>query len=320
MKYLFALVSIVLFSSGCKEKDETLLPAPSDTIITTNEDLKHFGFTLIDTYWDDPLDSEEKSNYSDEVFTFSNMADLIPLGPDDDLRERIAHFDSLEMKAILHLNELFFEYVDTDAPSGARYALRPDYQARWDGFIATNDLAQDPSRLAALYIGEEPTWNGISFTQLSDACNYLKSTLPSIPIMMIEAYPALEAMQVPVAVDWLGFDHYFIADPRVDPVFQSEFEIIKSKRSRDDQQLVLILDAHYIDLGHGGLAGLSPADMKGVATSYYDLARTETDVVALIGYCWPGGFDLPDALGARQLPETVRAEYARIGKAITGKN
>jgi len=41
--------------------------------------------------------------------------------------------------------------------------------------------------------------------------------------------------------------------------------------------------------------------------------------VALIGYVWPGGVDAPNAQGARELPQSVRDEYERIGKLITGK-
>lgn len=66
-------------------------------------------------------------------------------------------------------------------------------------------------------------------------------------------------------------------------------------------------------------AGISKNEMKQVAISYYELAKSESKVIALIGYTWPGGFDTTSALGARQLPQEVQNEYIRIGKEITGK-
>ena len=79
------------------------------------------------------------------------------------------------------------------------------------------------------------------------------------------------------------------------------------------------MDAHYIDFAHGDFGGIELNEMGEVANSYYELAKAEPKVVALLGYFWPSGFDQPNAIGARGMPEKVKSEYTRIGKEITGK-
>jgi len=296
---------------GCNSKNE--LPD-----ITDSDHIKYFGFTIVDTYWDDPTDTETKTNYSDEVASFSNMADILVLDPSDNIIAKMDAMQKLQMKAILHLNELFFELEGTGSPSGTDYKLRTDAQARWDTFMATNNLNENQDLVQALYIGEEPTWNGISFTELQQATDYVKSTLPNIPIMVIEAYPALTDLQLPTSVDWVGFDHYFIKDPKNDTTFTSEIALLKSKLSAE-QKLILVMDAHYIDFAHGDLGGITLNEMKAVARSYYELAKSEPKTIAVLGYFWPSGFDVDNSIGARHMPEAVKNEYIRIGKEITGK-
>ncbi|MBK8392231.1 MAG: hypothetical protein IPL23_24525 [Saprospiraceae bacterium] len=113
------------------------------------------------------------------------------------------------IKAIVHLNDIFFYYVGAGGPSGVSYDLRPDYQTRWNTFISKNNLTTNNSFIQAFYIGEEPTWNSISFLELKSATDYVKSTIPNVAIMVIEAYPIINSLQVPTTVDWVGFDHLF---------------------------------------------------------------------------------------------------------------
>jgi hypothetical protein len=60
--------------------------------------------------------------------------------------------------------------------------------------------------------------------------------------------------------------------------------------------------------------------MDEVANNYYQLAKSDTTVIGILGYFWPNGFDIPESIGARGMPEDVKNEYVRIGKEITGKN
>ena len=310
---VFIFVFSILCFSGCG-KDETIDPPLEE------KHLEYFGFTLVDTYWDDPTDSETKINYSDEVHSFSNMADILVVGPSDNIAAKIQDMQDLQMKGILHLNEIFFEVSGSAAPSGVSYGLRSDYQSRWDEFSGINNLVNIQDNIQAFYIGEEPTWNDISFSELKSASDYVKTAIPNVPIMIVEAYPIIGSLQIPTSVDWVGFDHYFVKDPKNDPNFLSELNVLKSKLSTDDQKLIFIMDTHYIDFAHGDFGGITLAEMKDVATSYYELAKAEPKSIGILGYFWPSGFDDVNAIGARHMPQEVKDEYIRIGKEITGKN
>ncbi len=311
MKKLFVFI-LLSFLQSCSDDDTS----PVKSIDST---LKYFGFTLIDTYWDDPSDNIEKTNYVDEVHSFSNIADILVVTPEDNLVARMKEMNGLQMRSILHLNEIFFEQIGTNSASGAQYDLRIDYKERWDRFSEVNNLRGNLNLVQCFYIGEEPTWNDISAEELRSATDYAKSTFPSIPIMVIEASPVVDKLEVSNSVDWLGFDHYFIKDPKNDATFQHELETIKSKFTNDDQKLVIIMDTHFIDFAHGDFGGIELNEMKEVADSYYDLAKSESKTIALIGYFWPSGFDVEQSVGARNMPIEVLDEYIKIGKEITGK-
>ena len=281
--------------------------------------LKYFGFALIDVGWDDPTDKEKKTNYLDEVAPFSNIADLLVVEPTDDIVDRLQAMAAREVKAILHLHEIFFYLASQGGErSGALYDLRDDYKKRWDTFVTTNELAKNHTMIQAFYVGEEPTWNGITFEELKSATDYIQATIPGVAVMVVEAYPALNDLQVPKSVDWIGFDHYFIKSPATNPGFAEELKLLDSKRSSPHQRLVLIPDAHFIPAIHGHF-GVAETDLKDIATAYYEIASANPNVIALLAYFWPSGFDDPTAKGTRQLAPEVRRHYEQIGREITGK-
>lgn len=308
LKIVFLLICLI----SCQSND-------SISILDSNH-LKYFGFTLIDVGWDDPLDSEVKTNYLDEVADFSNIADILIVQPTDNIISNLNLMKSNNIKAILHLSELFYEQTTGQSNSGDKYSLRSDYKLRWDTFVQTNDLNTHKDKIQAFYIGEEPTWNGISFNELESATDYAKETISEIPVLIIEASVILNELKIPKSVDWIGFDHYFIKDPKNNTQFLNELSLLKSKLINENQKIVLVLDSHYIKEIHGGISGISKNEMAAVANSYYELAKREEKVIALLGYTWPGGFDTADALGARQLPDVAKATYLRIGQEITRKN
>lgn len=314
MKYPSLVLTLTLLLGVACKKKTIEDPFPEKT----NANLTWFGYTLVDVYWDDPNDGEDKINYIDEVAPFSNIADLLVVEPTDNIVDRLNVMETHQVKGLIHLNEIFFEQVGTTTEfSGVDYDLRSDYMDRWDTFVSTNNFDSDISDLAGFYLGEEPTWNSISSEDFELACNYIKATVPDVPILMIEAYPAVKDMVIPDAVDWVGFDHYFIADPGTNATFQSELADLKSKKA-EHQDIMLILDAHYIPFAHGS-SGIGINDMDVVARNYYNLANSESEVIGMIGYHWPGGFEFSSATGARHFPDHVLSEHKEIGRAITGK-
>ena len=80
------------------------------------------------------------------------------------------------------------------------------------------------------------------------------------------------------------------------------------------------MDTHYISSLHGDFGGIALNEMDVVANSYFELAKSEPKTIAILGYFWPSGFDSPESIGARNMPENIKENYIRIGKEITNKN
>ena len=315
MKNAITLIFLlVILLSNCAEE-----PIPTNNPIQQDSELKYFGFAFIDAGWDDPLDfPSEKDNYLDEVSPFSNIADILVSDSVLTYHDRLIEMYNNNMKAYMNVFHLFFEEVGTDAPSGRQFALRSNYEERWTGFISNNYLLYG-NAIQAFYLGDEPTWNGISYEDLEEAASRIQNTTPDVPIIVIENHLALDDLQIPTTVDWVGFNRYFVKDPVNDPDYQNDLSLLKSKITANYQRLVILMDSHYITEYHNNLGGISVDEMTEVATNYYELAKSESKAIALIGYSWPGGFRDESALGARHmLPETL-VEYERIGREITGK-
>lgn len=306
----FPIYLLLAWFASCSSSDQAS--------VQTAVHLRYFGFTLIDTYFDDPTDSQAKTNYADEVHSFNNLADMLVLEPSDSIAQRIAHFGQKDLKAVLHLNEIFFEHVNAHAPSGANYDLRPDYRERWNQFVQINHAVLNADGIGAFYIGEEPTWNGISYDELTAVTNFLKEGHSNIPILIIEAHPALPDLRVPEKVDWVGFDHDFIKNPNSDAAFQQEWEVLKTKLS-GNQKIMIVMDAHYMEGAHGTYGNIAIDEMAEVAENYYQLAKNEKRVVGYLAYFWPNGFGVPGSIGGRGMPTAVKEKYIEIGKAISGK-
>ncbi len=307
------LLSLIIFFFSCK-KEELKEPFPPKT----NPNLKYFGYTLVDVGWDDPTDTENKTNYIDEVESFSNVADILVTTPTDNIIGRMEKFQQYNVKTMLHLNEIFFEKKSTGGnKSGVIYGLRIDYQERWDIFVATNNMATNYTMVNCFYIGEEPAWNSIPENDFKKACDYAKLTIPQVPIFSVEASLAVGDFYAPSSVDWVGFDHYFLKEPSTNTEFLTEFNQMKVKM-KSHQKIFLIMDAHWIKILHGS-SGISKNDMDFIARDYYKFANSDTTIIGVLGYFWPSGFDIRNAVGARHLPNHVLDEHVRIGKSITGK-
>lgn len=222
------------------------------------------------------------------------------------------------LKAMLAVQAIFFVGTpDATQGGGMNFDLHPQYQARWESFVKTNNLFEHQSAIAAFYVVDEPVWNGISFSELKLAADAIKASFPSVPTAFVEAPGGLDTLQVPPSMDWIGFDHYAIPRPETDSTFKQELSLLKSKRSLASQRIVLVMDAQWLPFY--GEAGYSESDMASVATSYFNLAQSDPEIIGILGYLWPGGFDDPRQKGARNLPQSVIDEHRRIGELVTGK-
>jgi len=215
---------------------------------------------------------------------------------------------------IVHVQNIFFEVVDTLAPSGENFDLISNFTSRWNTFKTTNISTLDSTKIGAFYIADEPFWNGMTFLDLDTVCSIIKADFPDIPIMLIEAYPSLPDLLVPTTVDWLGFDRYGIFNPGIDPTFLADLALLKSKRSNPNQEIFLTIDDQW--LPYYGTAGFTPDTIRFMVQNYYDLAVSDPEIIGLLGYLWPGGLDDPGQLGVRNMPQSVIDKNVEIGQMI----
>jgi hypothetical protein len=282
-----------------------------------NERIRYFGFALVDCGYDDPLDSEAKTNYVDELAGWANLAQLCATDPDENLGARLDAFAHAGVQAALFVEPLLFAaHPDPTTPSGRRLTLRPDAAARWSRFVARNRAHLTPEHIAMLYVADEPVWNGLAAAPFEVALALLKGALPALPTFAVEAFPVVRQALAPAQLDWVGFDRYDRPDPAHDPTWQADYAALRARRTRPDQKIVIVANTEwrpaYAELG------LQPKDLAAVAYSYWEVASGDPDVVALAGYLWPGGFDDPAQLGGRNLPASVRAVLREIGEKIVG--
>jgi Secretion system C-terminal sorting domain len=278
--------------------------------------LKYFGFYFIDVGYDDnPNDGIIKNNYTDEVASFTNLAQMATYYPAENLNARITSMNNQCVKPFVSLQEIFHTRVaDASTQSGYRYVIYPDYQTRWNLFKTTNGPSLTPEKIGALYLSDEPTFNGVSFTELNTICQLIKNDYPTIPILLVEAYVSINNLQVPTTVDWLGFDQYFMFNPSTNAGYLQNLANLKTKRSSPNQKIFITIDDSWIP--SYGTAGQTQAMMANTVQDYYDLAASDTDIVGLLSWIWPNGVDQPAHIGARSLPQNVKNKNIEIGTRI----
>jgi hypothetical protein len=285
---------------------------------TPSSRLRFFGYAMVDCGVHDGFIPSPATNYVSEVAAFTNIGQMCVFGPGEDIGARLSLMQANGMLALLSVQALLFEGApDPSTGSGTRHRLRSDFQRRWSSFVRLNRLNGRAAAIGAFYLADEPTWNGISAADLRQAADLVKSTFPTTPIMLIEAAPAIGALVVPRSVDVIGFDQYGVAAPDADPAYLAHLAELKSRRSRPDQRLVVVMEGQWLPAydGQGVDAGL----MATVAQRYFALADSDPEVVAMVGYLWPGGVAGPGHRGSRNLPPAVINEHVRLGKAITRK-
>lgn len=297
--------------------------APTPAAAAPPDHLAYFGYVAIDCGWHDPYDPRPLRNtYVEEVASFTNLNHMCIYDYRDRVVSRLQTFVNADMRALLHVQAVFWEYL---APSrdGRVWKRFPDWRERWATFVGLNQNALDADHVGTLYIFDEPFNAGIPYRELREVSDVVKATFPSIPVSFVEAWSALYELRVPPSVDWIGFDDY-IQEPNTDPVYLEQLATLKARRSRADQKVIIVMAAFWdpfmaLSIRTTPPHAYPPARMGVVARNYYTLGANDPDVVAIIGYVWPGGLDGPQELGTRDLPAEARAEHRRIGRAITGK-
>jgi hypothetical protein len=251
----------------------------------------------------------------DEVAGFTNLVHFCLSGDVAVDQARLERLRARHLKALLHTQFLFQDIPDATARNGShRTILDPQFREIWRLLLQSHRALLKSDVVAAIYVVDEPAWNGLPNADLATVCQLIKDSLPDLPLMLVEAYPAVELVSIPTVVDWVGFDHFATRHPLTNNEWQREWAAIKARRSTSRQKLVLAFDA---SLGPEHVAaGLRESELVDIAREYVELARREPEVVALIGYAWPGGIGGAGVKGARSLPRDYRDYVTTIGRSI----
>lgn len=284
--------------------------------ITAPSHLKYFGFYLVNTGIDDPNDAVAKTNYDDEVGYWTNMNQTVAWGTTQNISADVTSASNQCTKPFMSIEQLFWQLTANSggsSPSGRTFVMYPDWQARWNTFKSTNAASLTPEKIGCFYICDEPFWSGIPNDQLKAVCDLVKADFPNIPTFYIEAYNQISNMVIPTTADWVGFDQYDVFSPNTDQAYKDKLTALKNKRT-NNQKIIIIADTHWIPLY--GSQGVTTTAMSSTIQSYYDLAASDNDVIGILGYEWPGGFDGTGSLGARNFPTEVVNLLISIGQAI----
>lgn len=276
--------------------------------------LKYFGYYLVDVGQISDPNPVPNNNYINEVASFTNLNQMAAFYPSENLVTRINLMSNLCSKPFLAVQEVLYYQIDNNAPSGRHLKLYADYQARWNTFKAINSSVFTPEKIGAFYMVDEPKWNNVSFDDLNVVSQMIKNDYPNIPILVIEAYSQINALQVPTSVDWVGFDRYTMFNPSTNASYLQNLTDIKQRRSTPNQKIFIVIDNNWIPAYAN--AGYAPENMDVVAQDYYNLAVSDPEIVGLLAWLWPSGVDQPAQIGARDLPQNVKNKNIQIGTNI----
>jgi hypothetical protein len=298
IKFIFYFLLLIGMTSSCSGEDEK--PA------IEGDHIEYFGFAITDC----------GRNYRHQVNTFVNLIDMCPEDYSN-LESRVASHTSTGNKVVIHLQGFFTEIIsDFSSPSGFKYELYDDWEAVFK-LWSDNNSGLSANEVAAFTIADEPAWNQMDMNDLDLIAGAVKSKFPDIPIMVIEAPDVIDNLVITDNIDWIGFDRYGTLDPLNDQEYLSRLNKIKSKRTNSNQKLVIIMESQWTNIYN--LAGLKEDILIPMAESYYNLAKKEKDVIALISYLLPSGFDTPDQKGFLDLKPEVQLKIIEIGSEIINR-
>jgi hypothetical protein len=195
-------------------------------------------------------------------------------------------------------------FTGCDGANQPNCNLYPNYRERW--LRLAQAVASRIAKVGAFYILDEPQFRGASPAEIATAAQTIKETYPSIPVMMVEAGPAVtDALQVPSQIDWVGFDWY--CRPFSD--IRTKLATLE-RRTAAHQRLFLLPEAAPLSQCGGAPGHATDAEIARLQWEYFRLAEAHPRVIGLLAFgFWTSGHDSGD------LPLTVAA-HRRIAARV----
>jgi hypothetical protein len=247
----------------------------------------------------------------------------------------------------------------------SRWSLRSNWPQRWIDFLNAGPVGGknsayicNPTYVAALYIMDEPTVHTISATDLAAVTNYLagfSAQCASIPRLIVESWPIIDRVDltwpqlvIPATMSWVGFDDYGWRPLQNNPVRTPPYtspipsqnatlQKLKSLRTSSAQKILLVADTwwhpsdHHYTLANRNSSSNDPLVMAGVAVDYYNLARQDPDIIAVVGFHFPhiAKYGAREMIGKGSFPpdvpppatwstSVINNTYRLIGRSIAG--
>lgn len=232
------------------------------------------------------------------------------------------------------------------------WRLHSNWSTRWSQFVSLNSAyVGNPGYVASFYIADEPTLNGITPAALTTVTNQLATQYPSIPRSIVESYAIIDRKDVtwpqlviPTQMTWVGFDDYgwrpLQNNPPRNPLYTTTLQTLKSLRTSAGQKILLVADTwwnpsspygDHLALANNIANSNDPTVMGGVAIDYYNLARQDSSIVAIVGFLYPrlgkygardligkGSFVPPEVPPASWSTNVINNTYRLIGRSIAG--
>ena len=301
-RVLLLLFPLIFVFANCIKTEREEPDNDSDT-----SHLEYFGFAITDCGLINPLDS---------IDNFVNLVDMC-LYDFENIRTRINNNLSDDNLVIIHLHDLFLDYIyDSSSPTGIRYKLLPDYKNRFE-LWSSNNQDIPINMIAAFTIADEPAWNKMEMEDLAKIAKLVKDAFPTIPIMIIESSEGIDSLTITDDIDWIGFDRYGTINPDSDNEYLSAMNKLKGKIQNTNQRIVVVMETqwlpYYTDLG------FNQSILISMAQSYFDYAKRDDKVIALISYLLPSDFDEIGQKGFLDLDKNVQDEIKRIGCKIVNQ-
>ena len=202
-----------------------------------------------------------------------------------------------------------------DAAHSPSCDLYPDYAARWQRLAAA--VASRIGKVGAFYLLDEPQWRGASPAEIATAAATIKATFPGVPVMMVEAGPAVtETLQVPSQVDWVGVDWYC----QEMSVVEAKLAILE-RRTAAAQRLWLLPEAAPLAACGGKPGHATDAEIAALQWRYLELAERHPRVLGLLAFgFWTSGYDSADLpQDGGRAPGDRRARHPPAGAASAAR-
>jgi hypothetical protein len=202
-----------------------------------------------------------------------------------------------------------------------------NWKIRWEHNY--KPLLKQYERTISCFMLDECFWSlGLTDERLQQWITILKNDFPTIPLLLIFAYPLLfdggvdtfkdklvpiGHIHIPKQIDWIGYDKYGMDE---EEMYKNHEILKKVSMSSNDQKLVVVAQCARIDTNQT----LEEADATCLINNayYWNLCYEDKDIIGCMFFLHSVG-ENNEWLGAKNLPDTY-AFQQYMGKKIKNKN